>query len=130
MTTLVWRLQERPTVDSLNQLLASGILTKEEARTILLNQETVEQRNNDSLEAEIKFLREIVGKLSNRTQIVETIKKVYKPYYTYTWYQPYQQWCGTVNVSGCGVTTSNASNNLSSTATAGTMQNFSSIKTF
>lgn len=95
---IVWRLKEQPTAESLRELVKDKILTQEEAREILFSSEVVEERNNDSLKAEIKFLRELVEKLSqNRSQIVEVIKEVKVPQTVYIkdWYEPYRIWCGT-----------------------------------
>lgn len=120
---LVWRLKEQPTSESLRELVKDKILTNEEAREILFSQETVEERDADSLKAEIKFLRELVEKLSNRSQIVEVIKEVSKPIYIRdNWYRPYQHWCGTANVTNAGL-----SSGLAISTSAG---NFSSINTF
>jgi hypothetical protein len=83
------------------KLLSSGIITKEEAKDILFNVEEEGERDKKSLESEIKFLRELVEKLSNGKQIriVETIREIKVPYYiNQPWYQPYQVWCG--NYSG------------------------------
>ena len=97
-TKIVWRLGKLPTTEELRELVKSDILTKEEAREILINLETEEERDKDSLKSEIKFLRELVEKLSkDRGQIVETIKYVEKPYSRYPWYAPYATWCGTGN---------------------------------
>jgi hypothetical protein len=72
-TKLVWRLGERPTSEELRNLISDEIISKEEARKILFNEETQEDRDKKSLEEEIKFLRKLVEKLSNSRQ---TIKEV------------------------------------------------------
>ena len=121
--TIIWRLKEQPSSESLRELVKDGILTKEEAREILFSSQTEEDRDKKSLESEIKFLRELVEKLSNRssTRIVEVIKEVEVPWRRWDWYRPYQIWCsGTTDLT----TTSEAvvyTNNMS---------NFSDIKTF
>jgi hypothetical protein len=90
-TQLVWRLKEQPTTESLRQLVEDKILTKEEARQILFSSE--EDRDKKSLESEIKFLRELVEKLSNsKSQIVTIIKDIGLPYKRYDWYAPYATW--------------------------------------
>ena len=80
---LVWRLSQKPTVLELTELLKGGIITKEEAKEVLFNQEDEVDRDKKSLESEIKFLRELVEKLSkNQTStIIETIRYIEKPYY-------------------------------------------------
>ena len=77
-TKIIWRLKEQPTSESLRELVKDSILTKEEAREILFSQETEKEVNEDQLKSEIKFLRELVDKLSNHNnvKIVEVIKEV------------------------------------------------------
>ena len=115
-TKLVWRLKEQPTSESLRELVKDKILTNEDAREILFSSEIVEERDSESLRNEIKFLRDLVEKLSqNRSQIVEIIKEVRNPIYIRDhWYKPYEVWCGTTN---------NITNGVSAV-------NFSSINTF
>jgi len=94
---LVWRLGKLPSVEEVTTLISNKIITQEEAREILFNTRTVEERDKNSLEAEIKFLRELVDKLSNRQQIIETFRtiEVQKPNYpTQPWFKPYEVWCG------------------------------------
>lgn len=125
---IVWRLKEQPTTESLRELVKDKILTNDEARQILFSSRTVEdnKRDRESLENEIKFLRELVEKLSqNRSKIIEVIKEVKVPYYNWTWYKPYEYWCGsnytvTNDANGSTVSSSNSSNLVS----------FSSIQTF
>lgn len=133
MTKLVWRLGKLPSVEELRQLVTDKIITQEEARDILFNTETEEERDKKSLESEIKFLRELVDKLSQRSKIVEVIREVEKPYYRWEWYKPYAQYCQndtlpngvTYNDSGM-VTLLNATSNDSNKMNC----SFSSIKTF
>lgn len=92
-TKIIWRLKEQPTSESLRELVKDKILTNEEARQILFTSETEEERDKSSLEAEIKFLREVVDKLSaDRNHTIQVIKQI--PYKT-IWYSPYQDWCST-----------------------------------
>lgn len=132
MTTtqkIVWRLKEQPTSGSLQGLVLNGILTKDEAREILFSSETEEDRDKKSLEFEIKFLRDLVERLSqgNNTRIVEVIKEIRVPYYQSPWYYPYQYWCG--SNSGIATYTTSDSSQLQATNTSAT-SNFSDIKTF
>ena len=92
MKKCVWRLKEQPTAKSIQDLVSSGILTKEEARQMLFSSQTEEDRDKKSLESEIKFLRELVEKLSQRSQIVSTIKEIEVPYKQYPWFEPYTTW--------------------------------------
>jgi len=121
---LVWRFSEKPSTQSLRELVLSGILTKEEAKDILFNEVEESERTIESYQQEIKFLREIIDKLSNRTQIVEVIKEVYKPYLQWTWTQPYYSFTTipTITCSGGGDTTFFTGTD--------TTTNFSNIQTF
>lgn len=123
-TKLIWRLKEQPTSESLRELVKDKILTNEEAREILFSSEVVEERDSNSLKNEIKFLRDLVEKLSqNRSQIVEIIKEVRNPIYIRDhWYKPYEIWCGDLITTGTytvGVGVNTVANS-----------NFSSISTF
>lgn len=91
---LVWRLGKLPSPDEVRELVKDKIITQEEAREILFSSETEEERDKKSLEDEIKFLRELVSKLSNNqtTRIIETIKEVETPYRKIHWFKPYQDW--------------------------------------
>jgi hypothetical protein len=153
-TKNVWRLKESPTTTDVLELVNAGLITKEEAKDILFTQQTEEDRDKKSLQSEIKFLRELVERLSNQTKTVEIIREIQKPYQQWGWYRPYEIWCGTTYV-GTASTTTNGTNTLTAlsyngingTATNGTayvtsppivglnkattdVQSFSSIKTF
>ncbi len=94
---LKWRLSKLPTPDEVRELVKDKIITQEEARDILFSQ--VDERDKESLEEEIKFLRTLVDKLSNKSQLIETIKYIEKPYYQYNWWKPYEVWCSSSNVN-------------------------------
>lgn len=116
MTKIIkWRLKELPSAQMLKELVADKLITKDEAREIMFSLEE-EGRDKKSLEQEIKFLRELVDKLSARSQIVEIIREIRSPYQQYSWYSPYYQWCSS-ETSGTSYTTTNAlytdSNNTS-----------------
>ena len=115
---LKWRLSKLPTPDEVRELVKDKIITQDEARDILFSQETEENRDNESLKSEIKFLRELAEKLSNgnSAKVVEIIREVQKPYYYQApWYKPYQIWCSSAN-----------SNTYGTTLTANTALNFAS----
>ena len=120
---IVWRLKEQPTSKMLQELVSSGILTKEEAREILFNLEDWElktpnsEKEIENLKSEIKFLRELVEKLANTQKVVEIIREIEKPYRSYYWWKPYWIW-------------TNIMNNLTWATTTTNSQDFSSIKTF
>jgi len=116
---LKWRLSKLPTADEVITLIGAKIITQEEAREVLFNTETEEDRDKKSLESEIKFLRELVEKLSNdRTRIIEVIKEIKTPYYNHPWYYPYSHWCSV---------TSNIVSNASSVDTANVYNTGSSL---
>lgn len=105
MTTkkkIVWRLGKLPTPSELAELVRDKIITQEEAKEILLTEEEVDDRTTKSLEDEIKFLRELVNKLSEKSTIVHTIKEIETRYKTYPWYGPYYTYCNAVNGGGGG----------------------------
>jgi hypothetical protein len=129
---LKWRLSRLPGPEELRGLVGDGIMTKDEARGILFKEQ--EEIDIESLKDEIKFLRELVDRLSeNRDRIVETIRIVEKPYQRYDWYQPYYNWSYTSaptfttasDVTLCGTTTTEDS--VTATTTSGT---FTNITTF
>lgn len=140
MTTKIkWRLSKLPSVEEVSLLVEKGVLKNEEAREILFSHETEEDRDKKSLQDEIKFLREMVQRLTqSRTQLVETIRYVEKPFVNTPWYPQYQTFCD--NQTGfSGLSTVNLSNQSVLTSTAGTsltysgadlQQNFTDIKTF
>ena len=106
---LVWRLGKLPTVDELLRLVNDKLITQEEAKEILFKESDIDERDKESLEGEIKFLKQLVEKLSdnNRNVIIEKIKYIEKPYYSFEWYNPYKDWIycttsssGTINSLG------------------------------
>jgi hypothetical protein len=103
MKKIIWRLSTRPTTEEVVKLLSCGVITKEESREILFTSVEEEERDKKSLESEIKFLRDLVEKLSkgSHDRIIETIREIRVPYYNQPWYQPYHVWCN----SGGGVVT-------------------------
>lgn len=112
MTTKIkWRLANRPTPDEVGMLYAAGLLTKEEAREILISHETDEDRDKQSLQEEIKFLRSLVSSLSARSSIVEHIRTIQDPWHSKPWYVPYQAWCSTSALTSQSALTASGSNN-------------------
>ena len=137
-TKLVWRLANRPTPSEVQDLHTSGLITKDEAREILFSAESETDRDTKSLEAEIKFLRELVERLSKNSQtVITTIREIERPWSRYPWYQPYYTWCNAVggsnlNLLSAGTSTlQNAVNtSVSNSANLQTNASFSAIKTF
>lgn len=128
---LVWRLSKLPTVEELLALVKDKLITQDEAKEILFNLESVEDRDKKSLESEVKFLRELVEHLAQgRDRIVEVIKEVKVPYYQYPWYKPYEIWCGN-GLSNMSLYAKNSSlDNLTQQATSMLNIDFKDIKTF
>ena len=141
-TKLKWRLGKLPTPLEVQGLVNDKIITKEEAREILFNQETEEDSAKlDSLKSEIKFLRELVEKLTahSSSRIIEVIKEVYRPYEHWPWYRPYYTWCsnaGSQDLSaGTGTVTYAATNLVAGTSGGSNTitladNSFTKIKTF
>jgi hypothetical protein len=131
---IIWRLGEKPTTKSLQELVSTGILTKDEARQVLFNETEESERTIESYQQEIKFLRELIEKLSNKTQIIEVIKEVYKPYYGYQWCQPYYGWstitCGTSSTLTSIQAGDTSYGTLQGQYNTPTSVNFSNIQTF
>ena len=133
---LNWRLSKLPTPDEVRELVKDKIITQDEARGILFSSETEEERDKKSLESEIKFLRELVEKLSSsKTTIIETIREVQKPYHQYAWYKPYEVWCSASNsLNPANSTTTSTSafycGSDDTVYTASSGSNFSAIATF
>lgn len=127
---LNWRLGKLPTPLEVQELVKASIITQEEAREVLFSEETEQDRDKKSLESEIKFLRELVSKLSiSNPTIIENIRYIEKSYQRYDWYKPYAVWCGT-SIAGTAGSTS-LTNGINSIVSAGTYNcNFSDIKTF
>ena len=138
---LTWRLGKMATPEEVLKLVNDKIITKEEARDILFNEKEETERDVKSLEDEIKFLREIVDKLSkSRTNTIDVIRSVQVPYYyNQPWYGGYATYCGTsgsiANSGSTGLCSGTGSTTLGGQAcqTSATIQgnsNFSDIKTF
>ena len=122
---LIWRLSSLPSVVELRELVKDKIITQEEAREILFSSENQEDRDKKSLESEIKFLRELVEKLSqNKGQIVKIVREIETPWREYSWYPSYVTWCSTDS----NILTTTSSNSSGSHTLAS--YNFSNIKTF
>lgn len=133
---LIWRLSKLPTSEELRELVKDKIITQDEAREVLFSSETEEDRDKKSLESEIKFLRELVEKLSkSRTEIVETIRYIESPYKCYPWYSPYTVWCSSSNnitdsVTGSNLSCAGGESNGQTATYHYKTNNFGDIKTF
>lgn len=102
---LKWRLGKLPSPDEVIMLVKDKLITNEEAREILFNEETEEDRDKESLQAEIKFLRDLTNRLADsKSSIVEQIRYIEKPYQQWGWYPSYGSWCATVPLSNGTIT--------------------------
>lgn len=143
--TLKWRLSKLPTVDEITTLLDKKIITQEEAKEILFNNETQEEAEKSSLEKEIEFLRKVVENLSDSETVKTTVTQYLPSYITQPFYQPYYYWsnpnviyCNSLTGSSSTLATytvSDGSTTSTSTAggnygTSGTSSSFCDIKTF
>lgn len=90
--TLKWRLSERPTVENVSQLLSNGILTKEEARQIILEESAIKQSDIEDIKSEIKVLRDLILSQPN-PQYVQIIRQYQTP--NHGWGNPYYVYCST-----------------------------------
>jgi hypothetical protein len=94
-TQLKWRLQKLPSVDELLKLVSDKIITQEEAKEILFNKETESERDIESYKQEVKFLKEVIGKLGDGNKIVTIVKESVPHYITQPFYQPYWSYATT-----------------------------------
>ena len=108
---LIWRLGKLPTPQEVSTLINDKVITKDEARDILFRTEEVEEEKPEDLKAQVKFLKEVIEKLSNKdyTRVKEIIVE-YKPSYSGVyWYGPYNGWATTCQgASGLVITGGNS----------------------
>ena len=130
-TKLVWRLSRLPEAHEIIALIANKVITQEEAREILFSSKTEEERDGESLKSEIKFLRELVEKLSgSRDRIIEVIKEIKVPYYQHHWYKPYSIWGNDIALCDNTSTATSGAHTLNGIASNTSNASFSNIKTF
>ena len=90
--TLKWRLSDLPTGDEVASLVEQKVITAEEARDILFNEEKEDTNQVAALKEEVKFLRELVDTLATKHNGWMTIYHEYrelKPRYP-VWYNTYE----------------------------------------
>lgn len=128
-TKLKWRLSKLPSVEEISILVKDGIITKDEAHKVLFSLETEEDRDKESLQEEIKFLRELVSKLSNsRTEIVRQIEYIEKPYRKNNWWNGYEIYCASPTTTASYTTT--GTTNAMYVLPTNSGPDFTDIKTF
>lgn len=90
MKKKIWKLSSKPTAEDLKTLVEASILTKEEAKDIVLREEeefTTDHKDQiKEIKEELKFLRDMVLQLSKRSPEV-VYKEIYK--YIDKWPNPY-----------------------------------------
>jgi hypothetical protein len=99
--SLKWRLPQLPTVDQVSKLIESGVITKEEARSIFFK--VGEEVENDSLQEirdELSVIRTLVTKLPitvYQPMVIRDMNKYFDTSPNITWQLPYKILCSTVN---------------------------------
>lgn len=81
-STLQWKLKKLPTGDEVAKLVEQGIISKEEARTILFQQVNQNEKVK-ALEEQVEFLRGVVKDLSKLAGAQPTIGRL-SPHNKYT----------------------------------------------
>lgn len=128
MKKLTWRLSKLPTPDELQGLVKDKIITQEEAREILFRSEDDTERDSESFKSEIKFLRDLVEKLSSTSRST-VIEYIYSRPYDYGWYKPYVTWCGSVQNLMTPVTAGLSSNTITTGYCAADLSNLTMTST-
>lgn len=109
---IVWRLSDLPTAGEVAELVEAEVLTKEEAREILLNEldkkDELEKKTEQvkSLEEQIKFQQDLIEKLIQQLSRQHTFWNVT---HTYTPRFPTTYWLS--NTSGTAAYTMSVSDN-------------------
>lgn len=131
-----------PDAHEVSLLLDKGVLTKDEAREILFSLETEEDRDKQSLQEEIKFLRQLVKNLSSSpSQIIQYINKPNSLWEQKPWYSNYTSWANnsSLNTNTLYSTAGSSTMTVDHTGLSGTLYtisssvdepDFTAIKTF
>lgn len=106
--TLKWRLSERPSPDNILKLVEGGIITKEEAKGIILDEVSVDEVGLNSVKEELALLRKLIlDSTTPNNVLIKIIEKNIEPHHNWGWTNPYTAWCST-----SGTLTDNALNSL------------------
>lgn len=90
---LVWKLSEKPSGHVVAELVAQGVITKDEARSILFREEVKESDEIIALKEMVNALKEMVKDLLSRqnnvtlvpyTKVIEVPTRI-KPYFDRYW---------------------------------------------
>ena len=90
-TSLNWRLKELPDAVDVAELVDKKVITPEEARQLLFNENGEDTNKVKALEEEVKFLRNLCDSLAAKSNGWNTIVheyRDYRPTYPY-WYKSY-----------------------------------------
>lgn len=115
MKKLVWRLSKAPTVDELKTAVEASIITKDEAKEMLVrNEEDVPKDQLKEVKDELKLLRDLVMKIAAEKQFIPLtypiIIREIKEYPRSPWIYPWITWSSTCETPPNGsVTFSNNS---------------------
>lgn len=102
---LKWKLKEKPTTENVVELVNAHIITKEEARQIVLEKtEDIKMSDIESIKEEVKLLRKLVLELIDKKPsevIVKIIEKniINVPYKYNEWTTPYITYCSNNSTS-------------------------------
>ena len=91
---LKWKLSEKPSAENLLKFVEGGVITKEEAKKIVLEDTEITQSQFDELKSEVELLKKIVLKLTEETRSTGVVKIIEReiPIYIHQYYpQPYTQ---------------------------------------
>jgi hypothetical protein len=117
MKKKIWRLSSAPTVEDLKLAVEAEIITKDEAKEILLREEEdIPKDHLKEVKDEIKLLRDLVMKISSEPKYVPytypIIVKQVEHYPTPSpWVNPWITWCSS-NSKTYGDSNSNSSGTL------------------
>lgn len=96
---LKWKLGERPTTDSLCKLVEAGIISKEDAKKIVLETGAVSLADLEAVKAELGLMRKMVLELSEKVGNPQTIVRIIErevPIYIRKnphYWDNYYMWC-------------------------------------
>ena len=105
--SLKWRLSDKPTLKDVTVMLEKEIITKEEAKDMLFNEE-VEEKTDKKIEAlkeQIKFLQAVIESLSSKSHDTVTYIPAYPTYWYWPTHRPY--WVNSTSGTTYGTATLN-----------------------
>lgn len=111
---LVWRLSKAPTVEELKTAVEAGIISKEEAKEMLVrNEEEIPTDQLKEVKDEMKLLRDLVLALSSKQSnfypiVVKEVEIIKQRPYVNTWIDPYITWCSSTGNADYKFTTASS----------------------